>query len=192
MEKLIGLALAALLTLTPLGCAEQKPGAADGGDSITASYYVGQEDRAYAMFQKNIFQNLADDWTGEETAAWNYDSFAKYEILDHAMGSVAKDEALYYCTYSAEGGKCGYVVLQYTGDGISRFSLMETPYLYDLREALDELLPLLEDTELDLSTAVASRIKLVDTDKNRSDEAIRFTDEAGHEALYGLAEKALL
>ena len=186
MRKLVSLALSALLLLSPLGCAGQDAPAAHGTDGMTESYYAGQQARAYKMFQKPIFQELADDWTGHATAAWDYDSFAAYQVLDEALQPAAPEKQLYACTYSADGGICGYIVLEYTGDGIGKVRAEETAEAYDLRAQQSAVEAALGATALDWPTAIAARVRCADG------EAVFLTDNEGHEYLYSFAEQALL
>lgn len=152
--------------------------------SILDTYYSGQNTDAFEMFKKNIFANLADDWTAEiediKNPVWNYDSFTEYQYLDPKMISVSQYEELYYCTFSADNDKFGYIVMSYDGSSLMKKGVVETPYLFDLQANIDEIADSLSKTEIDLSSAVASRVKWVDTDKNRSDEGILFTDNSSN------------
>ena len=165
-------------------------------ENAGAVYYSAQNSRAYEMFQKNIFANLADDWTAEiggiENPVWNYKTFAQYQILDHNFLSVSRHEELYYCTFSADNNKFGYIVLAYDGSSLQKISAAETPYLYDFRTILDEITDKVNEAGLDLLSAAASRVKLVDTTRNRSDEVILFTDDGGDHYIYYLDASRLI
>lgn len=167
-------------------------------ESIINSYYSGKSSRAYKMIKKRIFQNMLVSWTdanlsGIKNPVWNYDSFTQYYILDHDMVSATRNDELYYCTFTADNDKYGYIVLSYNGFGfgIGRVSVEETPYLYDLQSNIDVITTELSKTDIDLSTAVASRIKLVDTKKNRSDEVIRITDDKGNNYICYFEESSI-
>lgn len=141
------------------------------------------------MLQKSIFQNwveYSDDGTLNHNLVnptWNFNSFTKYEILDENRKPVSGEE-LYYCTFSDENGKSGYVVVSYLGDALSKTDRTETPYLYDLQANIEDITEQLGKTEIDLSTAAASRVRIVGTDKQIIGEGIRFTDRNGHEYVY--------
>lgn len=108
---------AILLAMTLTGCstkAEAKnPSPAE---HLVSTYYSGQESDAYRMFKKSIFKKMVSGWTGGElqNPVWNYDSFARYYILDQDLAPSMSDQELYYCTYSDDNDKSGYVVLLYS------------------------------------------------------------------------------
>lgn len=152
--------------------------------AITASYYQGQETRAYEMLQKSIFKNLLNNgWLQNlpdmEHAKYNYDTFTKYR-----MNSSDSAAEMYYCTFSADNGRCGYVVMAYDGDGLSRVDSVETPYLYDLQAVSEQILQKLNKTRMDLSSATAERIQTTDADTGDLVEGIQISDHTGHEYTY--------
>ena len=151
-------------------------------DALRSSYYEGQSKRAFSMFRKNIFKKLINDWTCEDlvNAAWNYDSFASYQMLD-GDGNSLSDKDLYYCTYSADEGKYGYIIVAYDGDSLRRISSAETSYPYDLDTGMEAVLAGLEETGMDPSSASAVRVGIIVGEDIR--EAIRITDGEGHECI---------
>lgn len=160
------------------------------------SYYKGQNSRAFKMIQKRIFQNNLESWISVQiddidNPVWNYDSFTKYHIVNQDMISVALDEDLYYCTFSADHNKSGYIVVSYDGESLSKVEAVETPYLYDLNANLEDITDALRETGLDLSSASASRVQLTDEDGNRTDEAIHITDGNGSGYLYCFGESSI-
>lgn len=160
---------------------------------IISSYYKGQNYRAFKMIKKHIFKNMLESCINInnydiENPVWNYDSFTQYEILDNNMVSTNPDEDLYYCTFSSSNDKFGYVIVSYGGDGLSIVNTVETPYLYDLQTNIEDITLKLSETELDLTSAVASRVQLIDIDKNSSDEAILITDIKGNNYIYNFSK----
>lgn len=157
------------------------------------SYYEGQSSRAYKMLQKSIFKNLIGGWTEEgiSNPVWNYDSFARYEVLNRDLTGVEKDAELYYCTFSADNGKCGYGVLAYHGEGMSRVKVVETSYLYDLQANMEAISDALGKTELDPATARAVRVEVNGADAGEAEEAIRISDDKGHDYLYYFSDSSL-
>lgn len=151
-------------------------------ETLRSSYYEGQGKRAFGMFQKKIFKKLINDWTCSNmvNAAWSYDSFAAYQMLDEDGNSLS-DKDLYYCTYSAEEGKCGYIIVAYDGDSLQRISSAETSYPYDLDSNMEAVLAGLEETETDPTSARAARVSITMGEDTR--EAIRITDGEGHECI---------
>jgi hypothetical protein len=160
----------------------------DSSESILDSYYVGQNSHAFKMIKKTIFNNLLDDWVDNsiKNPKWNYESFTEYHILDHELGYIDSDKELYYCTFSADDNKYGYIVVSYDGESLQKINVIETQYLYDLQENIDEIVDKLSEEEIDLFTTVASRVQLVDKNKNLSNEAILFTDSSGNKYIYSL------
>lgn len=75
-------------------------------------------------------------------------------------------------------------MVSYDGSSLQKISVAKTKYIYDLQAVIDEIVYLMADTGIDLSTVVASRVSLVDTEKNKTDEVIRFTDKYGNELMY--------
>lgn len=151
-------------------------------EALRSSYYEGQGKRAFGMFQKKIFKKLINDWTCKNmvNAAWSYDSFAAYQMLDEEGNSLS-DKELYYCTYSADEGKCGYIVVAYDGDSLQRISSAETSYPYDLDSGMKSVLAGLEETGMDPYSARAVRVSITVGEGTR--EAIRITDGEGHECI---------
>ncbi len=146
--------------------------------SILNSYYSYNDTDAYRLVKSNALKRFLNQWTDDSIVnpVWNYDSFTKYE-----------GKNLYYCTFTDDNGKYYYIVLRYNatdGGGLEKIRYRETPYCYDFRANLDQIAAKLSETDVDLSSAVASRVQIVDTDKNRSGEAIRITDSSGHAYIY--------
>lgn len=162
-------------------------GDAGAADALARSYYAGQEDRAYRMLQKHIFQSILEGWVpaGLEHPVWNYGTFTRYTVLDQAGVPEEQAETLYCCTVSADGGKSGYVVLSYSGDGLSRVRAEETPYLYDLDAAAAVL------AELDVAPAAAERVQVPDPDGGPAAEGIRFVDAQGRATLCRFGESGV-
>ena len=189
MKKLTSVLLAGVLLLAALGCvkAYQKLSGSEAEfEAAAASYYAGQDSRAYRMLNKSMFRQLLNNgWLENlgdiQNARWNYDTFTEYTILDR--DPELTEEALYCCTFSADDGRCGYLVVAYTGDALRRIDTVETPYLYDFLGNADAIREELGKTELDLSSAAASRVQFKD-DHGVSAEGILFQDSAGREYLY--------
>lgn len=191
MKKVLSVLFPVLLAFALISCSAPGGASPDAEEAkLLDSYYAGQESQAFGMLQKSIFQRLIGGWTDEsiQNPSWNYDSFARYDILNEDFTSSAGGQELYYCTFSASGGKSGYIVLSYDGDSLSRVSAAETPYLYDLRSSLDEIAPQLEQAEIELSSAEALRVRIAAADGGQPEEAIRVTDQAGHTFLYYFSE----
>lgn len=154
--------------------------------SVLESYYVSSQEPVFDYLQNNSIQRFWNMWVSyfiEEDLQvhWDYDTLAPVQLLDHDFQSVAKDgeKALYTCTFTTEDGRCGYIIVAYNqaDPSISKWSLQETtPYLYDLRANSQEITAALLQTDIDLSTAVASRVEWIDTEKKRGDRVILFTD----------------
>lgn len=161
----------------------------DFSKAATSSYYAGQGSRAFKMLQKQVFQNWVEyDNSGALNASlvtpkWKFDSFTQYYILDQNMKSTS-DQELYYCTFSDENNKHGYIVVSYNGDSLSKIDRVETPYPYDLQANIDEITAKIGETKLDLSTAVAMRVRIADAGQNTTREAIRITDSNANQYLY--------
>lgn len=146
----------------------------DNFESIFKSYYSYNETDAYRLIKSNALKRFLNQWTDDDIVnpVWNYESFTKYEGQD-----------LFYCTFTADNGKYYYMVLRYDGrnnGGLGKIRYSETPYYYDLKSSIDEIKDKLSETELDLSSTVASRAQLVDIDKNSFDEVILFKDDDGN------------
>lgn len=189
MKKLTSVLLAAVLLLAALGCVkayQKASGSKAEFEAAAASYYAEQDSRAYRMLNKSMFRQLLNNgWLENlgdiQNARWNYDTFTEYTILDR--DPELTEEALYCCTFSADDGRCGYLVVAYTGDALRRIDTVETPYLYDFLGNADAIREELGKTELDLSSAAASRVQFKD-DQGVSAEGILFQDSAGREYLY--------
>ena len=162
-------------------------------EHAVSTYYEGQDSRAFKMLQKSIFKNLLDGWTGEEVEhpVWNYDSFARYEILNPDLTGTEEEAELYYCTFSADNGKYGYGIFSYHGDGMSKMKVAETPYLYDLQANREALSDAFQGTELDSATASAMRVEIKGAAGEESREAIRISDEKGHTYFYYFEDGSL-
>ena len=189
MKKLTSVLLAGVLLLAALGCvkAYQKSSGSEAEfEAAAASYYAGQDSRAYRMLNKSMFRQLLNNgWLENlgdiQNARWNYDTFTEYTILDR--DPELTEEPLYCCTFSADDGRCGYLVVAYTGDALKRIDTVKMPYLYDFLRNADAIREELGKTELDLSSAAASRVQFKD-DQGVSAEGILFQDSAGREYLY--------
>lgn len=192
MKRVLGIALSGFLLLSLSGCSDR--GYDPSLEPIVASYYDGQNDRAYKMLHKSIFKKFLSGWTddGIENPVYRYDTFARYEIVSPDAASAGSGETLYYCAFTADQGKFGYVVLSYNRDGLSKISVAETPYLYDLRENIDVIAAELSKTELDLSSSKATRVLLTDDNQNHLNEAILITDSQGHRALCCFREETVM
>lgn len=164
-------------------------------ESVLNSYYDAQNSPAFEIFQENIFNTLLINWTAEisslKNVVWNYETFAQYHILDNELNSIPENDELYYCTFSADNDKFGYIVMFYDGSSLKRIDVAETKYNYDLKAVLEELVDLISFTGVDFSTVVASRISLVDDERNKSHEVIRLTDTFGNELMYSFAGSVL-
>jgi len=209
MKKLTSVFLAGVLLLAALGCvkAYQKSSGSEAEfEAAAVSYYAGQDSRAYRMLNKSMFRQLLN-LEDIQNARWNYDTFTEYTVLDR--DPELTEEPLYCCTFSADDGRCGYLVVAYTGDALKRIDTVkmpylydflgnadaitgdalrridtvETPYLYDFLRNTDAIREELGKTELDLSSAAASRVQFKD-DQGVSAEGILFQDSAGREYLY--------
>lgn len=170
--------------------ADARAAGMDMQNAVT-SYYEGQSSRAYKMLQKSIFKKLIGGWTEEgiSNPVWNYDSFARYEVLNRDLTRAEEEAELYYCTFSADNGKCGYGVLAYHEEGMSKVKVAETPYPYDLQANLKAISDALGKTELDPATAEAVRVEVKGAEE--AEEAIRFSDDKGHAYLYYFADSSL-
>lgn len=98
--------------------------------ALSNSYYEGQSSRAYEMVQKSIFKKLLlngwlDEISGMENARWNYDTFTKYTVLDRDPVPDEEQGELYCCTFSADNGRYGYIVISYSGDGLSKIRALK-------------------------------------------------------------------
>lgn len=98
--------------------------------ALSNSYYEAQSSRAYQMLQKSIFKKLLlngwlDEISGMENARWNYDTFTKYTVLDRDQIPDEDQGELYCCTFSADNDRCGYIVISYSGDGLSKYERLK-------------------------------------------------------------------
>ncbi len=202
MKKVLSLVLMATFVVSLIGCTGQHSVSlsnasstmnneiridyddvnTDMMDSVISSYYSGQSSRAFKMLQKSIFKRLVDHWTDSDihNPVWNYDTFTRYQTLDSDIARVDPDEELYCCAFSSDNGKFGYIVVSYDGDSLGNMGVVETQYLYDLNANIDDIVTKLKETNIDLSSAVASRVKMIDTEGKGSVEAIRIVDNYGN------------
>ena len=156
-------------------------------DTIEDSYYAAQDTQAFEFFKRRSVQRFLAMWVKEETKdidspKWNYDSFAQIQILDHDLKVSHPKEQFYCCAFSDGDKRQGYVIIKYneTESSMSNWGVTETtPHVYDLRANMEKIRENLEKTDIDLHTAKASRIYLYDKEKNRADQAVRFTDGKG-------------
>ena len=169
-------------------------------DCLLNSYYLSAQDPVYSYLQNKSIKRFLDMWfeyfiDGSAAVTWNYDTLAPVQLLDHSFQSLAgPDVRLYTCTFTTGDGRCGYIIISYQpqGPAISKWSLNETtPHLYDLRANSAQIADALAQTDIDLSTATATRVEWMDTDKNRGDRVILFTDKNGGRYLCFLGEEEL-
>ena len=144
------------------------------------------------MLQKSIFKKLLlngwlDEISGMENARWNYDTFTKYTVLDRDQVPNEDQGELYCCTFSADNDRCGYIVISYSGDGLSKIRAVETPYLYDFLSERDQIKKKLETSGVDLSTASARRAEALGEDGSDPAEGISFTDSKGNHYFYSFS-----
>lgn len=155
--------------------------------SLMDSYYEGRNTPAFEYFKKSRIQKFLAMWVKEETEditnpIWEYDSFTQISILDHDFTESHPERKLYCCTFSDGGDRSGYAIVEYdkTGPSISNWGVVETtPYIYDLNANKADIAASLNKTDIDLTTATASRVYLYDREKKRADQVICFTDEKG-------------
>lgn len=167
-------------------------------DTILDFYYEGQADPAFAYFQHTSIQRFAAMWVKKEiedieTPIWNFDSFTQISMLDHDFVESHPDEAIYCCTFSDGAGRFGYLIMKYDASdpSLSNWGVQETtPYLYDLKANMKEIGASLLQTDIDLSTAKASRVYLFDREKNRANQVIRFTDGKGDDYICDLGNSS--
>lgn len=157
-------------------------------NALYESYYLSSEDQVFAYLQNNSIKKFFDMWFEEYIqedveAHWNYDTLAPVQLLNHDFDSIARsDVELYTCTFSTDDDRYGYIIVSYSEDGphIKKWSLHEsTPCLYDLRANSEQIAAAIMKTDIDLSTATATRVEWIDTDKNRGDRIILFSDGKG-------------
>lgn len=188
----------AVLLLALSGCAGSKEGSADEKlmETVLQSYYDAQSSRACGMLQKNIFKGQLEGWTERrigdiQNPVWNYDSFTQYQIFDQDMSALPDNQELYYCTFSADGNKYGYAVILSEGDGLGLIEVKETPYLFDLQENLDDVRGKLSGTGIDLTSAMAFRVRIPDTEEEEPEEAVLITDGSGNSCVYCFTHSAI-
>lgn len=188
---------AASIPLTATAASASTGQAVSDAPAVISTYYGNPDPAPFKVLKSGMLARILSHWTnatleGITNPRWNYDSFTRYQVLDHNLQSATRRESLYYCTFTADNGRHGYVVLQYEagsdGGGLGQVSMVETTHLYDLAPNLDAIAIQLEKTELDLATATASRVQLVDTDRNRSDQVILFADGDGSRYVCYLAD----
>ena len=156
-------------------------------DTVSDSYYAGQSDPAFEYFHNSSIRRFFAMWVKEETGdltepQWYYDGFTKIEVMDHDFTAARPEQQLYCLPFSDGSGRYGYLIAEYdaAGPSVSNRGVAETtPYLYDLKSNMKEISASLAKTDIDLSTARASRVYLFDKEKKRADQVIRFTDDKG-------------
>lgn len=162
-------------------------------EGIIDSYYEKQDSKAFQIIKSGMLKKMLDQWTDDTiiNPQWNYDSFTKYQILDENMGSISEED-LYYCIFTADNGKYYEMILDYDygdyGGGLGKVRYNEIPYPYDLQSNWDQIIMKLKETDIDLSTAAAHRVEIVDTNTNSGRQAIFFTDAKGNQMLYHFEE----
>lgn len=164
--------------------------------ALNNSYYEGQSSRAFQMLQKSIFKKLLlNGWLDEiedmENARWNYDTFTKYTVINQDQAAAGDQGELYCCTFSADNDRYGYIVLSYSGDGLSKIRAAETAYLYDFLSERDQIKKELEKSGVDLSTASALRAEAWGEDDSGPEEGIYFTDNKGSHYFYSFSQSGL-
>ena len=165
-------------------------------DTILDSYYEGQNAPAFSYFQHSSIQKFLAMWVKEETKdiespQWNLDCFTEIKMLDHNLTTIYPGRSLYCCTFTDGANRCGYVILEYdeTGPSVSNWGVTETtPDPYDLRANWAAIRASLQTTDLDLSTATASRVCLFDKEKKRGDQVICFADGKGDHYICDLGD----
>ncbi|PNV59542.1 hypothetical protein C0033_23485 [Clostridium sp. chh4-2] len=166
-------------------------------DTLVNSYYSGQSDPACEYFKHSRIQKFFAMWVEEETDDFtnpvsNFESFTEISVRDYDLSVLNPDKPLYYCTFSDGADRYGYVIVEYNGGdpSIINWGVTETtPCLYDLRANEKEIAAALIETDIDLSTAKASRVYLYDKDQKMNDQAILFTDEKGDNYICYLGEE---
>jgi hypothetical protein len=167
-------------------------------DAVCDSYYAAQGEPAFEYMQhKNVLRFLAQ-WVGHRTditePQWNFDSFTRYQVLNHNWEPATREgQDLYYCTFSDGVRRYGFAAFAYNGanPSISNYSIAETDsQLFDLRAVMDDIASNLIKTGLDLSTTIAERVAWLDKENNRTDPIILFTDMNGAGYYYFLGDTA--
>lgn len=121
----------------------------------------------------------------------NYDSFTAYQLPDSESGYLPSGTELYCCTYSADNGKYGFAVVAYEGSGLSRICIEETPYPFDMKENIEDVMAELKKSGIDLSAASAARERINDG-KQGVTEAVRITDREGNSCLLRFDERGVV
>nr|WP_308624780.1 hypothetical protein [uncultured Eisenbergiella sp.] len=162
-------------------------------EKLIASYYDGQQSRAFQMLHKSIFRKLLVQWAGEAVdPVWNYDSFTAYQMPDTEETRLTETAKLYCCTYSGADGTYGYVVVAYEGNGLTRISLEKTPYLFDLKANWEAVMAGLKEAGIDPDSAEASRVRIADENTEGTAEAVRITDDSGNSCLFRFDEEGVV
>lgn len=138
-------------------------------NSIVDSYYAGKSSRAYTMWQKSIFKKLLTQWVPPSVVnpTYDYESFSQYSI------SGSSKQNLFVCAFSSENNMHGFVVMEYTGDGLKKEGLYMTSHAYDLNANIETITEGLNETNLNMSMTTAERMRL------EGKEVIVFTDASG-------------
>ena len=174
-----------LLALSLLSCRQQTTfrGETALSEAVFRTYYGAQEGPAFSMWNKSIFQGLADDWTAElGQPKWENETFAEYVRLNGDLAPIDQGETLYSCAFSTDDHRYGYVVMAYHGNAISHIETVETPSLYDLQAKEAAVTEALGEMELDESSVGAVRVR-VETESGPG-EGIRITDRQGNALIY--------
>lgn len=164
------------------------------------TYYLPSDDPVNEYLQHKSIQKFFNMWFKEHIdedakVHWNYDTLAPVDLLDHNFKSIARaGETFYTCTFSTDDDRCGYIIVKY-GEGeegryIKKWSLSETtPYQYDLKANSSQIAAALKKTDIDLATASAKRVEWIDTEKNRGDRIVLFTDGKNDKYIYYFGDK---
>ena len=155
-------------------------------EKAIASYYGGDGTAAAMAFMKHkSVQRFMAMWVHEETKdidqpIWNYDSFARVSIRNHELKELYTDKQFYSCTFTDGHGRWGYCIFQYDEkeSAVSNWEEKETtPYQYDLRVNMKEIVDRIMKTDLDILTTSASSVYLYDEEKKQAEQVILFHDE---------------
>lgn len=171
---------------------------ADLLEELYRSYYAGQSVAAYEYFQHASIQKFLKMWVAKETGdleapVWNLDSFTQIAFLDHDFVDLCPKEKLYCCTFSDGADRTGYAIVRYQEEdpSLSNWGIKETtPYLYDFRANREQIMAALLKTDLDIASGKACRVYLYDTNNQRADQVIRFTDGKGGNYTYAFGDPA--
>ena len=162
-------------------------------EKAIASYYGGDGTAAAMAFMKHkSVQRFMAMWVHEETKdidqpIWNYDSFARVSIRNHELKELYTDKQFYSCTFTDGHGRWGYCIFQYDEKESAVSNWEETtPYQYDLRVNMKEIVDRIMKTDLDILTTSASSVYLYDEEKKQAEQVILFHDEnAAYICYYG-------